>query len=110
MTVKEFLTRYDAGEEFSEHELHDIFWLDFEEDETDEVCRIEEEYDEPRRWSRNHTQWVKINGRFFELNADEGLTELQDTNYWEQPKEVSLTQVTKTITVTGNQWEYIERT
>ena len=70
---------------------------------------IEDEYDEPRRWQRNHTKWVKINGRYFELNADEALTELQDTDYWRQPQEVSYQQVTRTITVTENQWTYIER-
>ena len=111
MTVKEFLARYDAGENFDERELQDIFWLDFlvDEDE-DDICEtIEEEYDEPRRWQRNHTKWVKINGRFFELNADEALTELQDTDYWRQPQEVNWTQVTRTITVTENQWTPIER-
>lgn len=109
MKVKEFLARYDAGDQFNEEELRKIFWLDFDEDE-DDTCRlVEEEYDEPRRWSRNHTEWVSINERFFELNADEGLTELQDTNYWEQPKEVNWTQVTRTITVTENQWTYVER-
>lgn len=109
MTVKEFLQRYDAGDTFNENELKDIFWLDFEEDEDDIVNRVEEEYDEPRRWQRNHTIWAEINGRYFELNADEALTELQDTEYWLQPREVSLKQVTRTIVVTENEWTYIER-
>lgn len=109
MTVKEFLQRYDAGENFDEHDLKDIFWLDLLVDEDDFYETIEDEYDEPRRWQRNHTKWVKINGRCFELNADEALTELQDTEYWCQPQEVSWKQVTRTITVTENQWTYIER-
>ena len=109
MTVKEFLKRYDAEENFSEEELNEIFNLDFEEEDDDNVHLVEEGYDELRRWSRNHTIWVSINERFFELNADEGLTELQETNYWEQPKEVNRTQVTKTIIVTENQWSYIEK-
>lgn len=109
MKVKEFLSRYDAGERFEEHELKDIFWLDFEEDEDDNTRVVDEEYDEPRRWQRNHTEWVEINGRYFELNADEALTELQDTDYWRQPQEVSLKQVTRTIVVTENEWTYIER-
>lgn len=109
MTVKEFLSRYDAGDQFNEDELKDIFWLDFEEDTDDNTKVVEEEYDEPRRWSRNHTIWVDVNGRYFELNADEGLTELQDNEYWQQPQEVSLKQVTRTIVVTENQWSYIKR-
>ena len=109
MTVKEFLTRYDAGENFNEDELKNIFWLDFEGDSDDIAREVEEEYDEPRRWQRNHTKWVEINGRYFELNADEALTELQDTDYWRQPQEVSLRQVTRTIVVTENEWTDIER-
>lgn len=109
MTVKEFLARYDAGENFDERELQDIFWLDFLEDE-DDICEtIEDEYDEPRRWQRNHTKWVKINGRCFELNADEALTELQDTDYWRQPQEVIMTQETRVITVVENIYTPIER-
>ena len=107
MTVKEFLRRYDASETFNENELRDIFECDLEEDHDDVVYVVEEEYDKPRRWSRNHTEWVSFNGRYFELNADEGLTELQETNYWEQPKEVKLQKVTRTIVVTENEWSYI---
>ena len=109
MRVKEFLARYDAGENFDERELQDIFWFDFLEDEDDTCESIEEEYDEPRRWQRNHTKWVKINDRYFELNADEALTELQDTNYWRQPQEVIMTQETRVITVTENIYTPIER-
>ena len=109
MTVKEFLNRYDNGEDFDERDLEDIFELDFDEDNDDNITVIEEEYDEPRRWSRFHTRWVEINGRFFELNADEGLTEYQDTEYMIQPQEVSYKQVTRTIVVTENEYSYIER-
>ena len=109
MTVKEFFERYDNGEVFDERELEDIFYLDFDNDNDDKVYIIEEEYDEPRRWSRFHTRWVEINGRFFELNADEGLTEYQDTEYMIQPQEVTCKQVTRTIVVTENEYTYIKR-
>ena len=109
MTVKEFLNRYDNEEHFDERELEDIFCLNFDNDNDDKVYIIEEEYGEPRRWSRFHTRWVEINGRFFELNADEGLTEYQDTEYMIQPQEVTCKQVTRTIVVTENEYSYIER-
>lgn len=109
MTVREFLNRYDNGEDFNERELRDIFELDLEEDKGDILREIEEEYDEPRRWQRGHTRWVEINGRFFELNADEALTELQDTDYYIQPREVTCKQVTRTIVVTENEYSYIPR-
>ena len=111
LTAKQFLKLYDEGYEFSEKELSDIFWLDFDEDEDDDanVRLIEEEYDEPRRWQRNHTRWISVNERFFEVNCDEALTELQDTDYWQQPKEVNWQQVTRTVVVTENVWTYVER-
>ena len=108
MTVKEFLKQYDEGKKFSDRELNEIFNLDLEEDEDDVIYVVEEEYDEPRRWNRNHTIWASINDRYFELNADEGLTELQDTTYWQQPKEVSLKVVTRTVVVTENEWSYVK--
>ena len=108
MTAKEFLFRYDNGEEFSESELQHLFWGDLEAEEGDDIQQIDEEYDEPRRWTRNHTIWIKVNERYFELNADEGLTELQDTSYWRQPQEVRLNRVTRTIVVTENEWTYVE--
>ena len=109
MTVKEFLSRYDAGERFEEEELKDIFWLDFDQEDDDTCTLIEDEYDEPRRWQRSHLRWVKINGRFFEVHCDEALTELQDTEYYIQPQEVSFKQETKVITVVENVWTPIER-
>lgn len=109
MTVKEFLNRYDSGEDFDEQDLEEIFDLDFDEDDDDRVFVIEEEYDEPRRWQRGHTVWAEINGRCFELNADEALTELQDTSYYIQPQEVMRKQVTRTIVVTENEYSYIKR-
>ena len=109
MTVKEFLNRYDNGENFNERDLGRIFELDFEEEDDDNMTFIEEEYGEPRRWQRGHTVWVEINGRCFELNADEALTELQDTSYYIQPKEVIRKQVTRTIVITENEYSYIKR-
>ena len=109
MTVKEFLKRYDDGEHFDEKELEIIFDLDFDEDDDDIIAIIEEEYSDPRRWTRLHLRWVNINERFFELVADEALTELQDNHYDRQPREVKLTQVKRTVVVTENEWTYVKR-
>ena len=38
MTVKEFLNRYDNGDTFSEEELKELFDLDLDDDETDDVA------------------------------------------------------------------------
>lgn len=43
MTIKEFLTRYDNKETFTENELRDIYWGGLEWDDDDEgVQEIEE--------------------------------------------------------------------
>ena len=96
MTVKEFLTRYDNKEIFTEDELRDIYWGDFEGEECSE--EIDEEIDEKRRWSQFVYKYVMIGGRYFCLTADIGLTEYQDNEYDYQPEEVR--PVEKVITVT----------
>lgn len=99
MTIKEFLTRYDNKETFTENELRDIYWGGLEWDDDDEgVQEIEEQADEKRRWSQFVYKYIKIGGRFFCLTADIGLTEYQDNEYNYQPEEVI--PVEKIITVT----------
>lgn len=55
---------------------------------------------ENRRWSRWITIVKEIDGRFFEVGYDQGLTESQPNSYSEQPVEVFKTEtvVTKTVT------------
>ena len=99
MTVKEFLTRYDKKETFTEDELKDIYWGDLEwEDDDEGVEEIDEEIEEKRRWSQFVYKYVKIGSRYFCLTADIGLTEYQDNSYDYQPEEVK--PVEKVITVT----------
>jgi hypothetical protein len=109
MKVKEFLNRYDSKETFDEDELRAIFNGDLDEEDGDYISLIEEDYDEPRRWSRFHSQYMKINDRYFYMSCDEGLTEMQDNYYDTQPQEVSLKVETKTVVVTENVWTPIER-
>jgi hypothetical protein len=109
MTVKEFLNRYDNKEVFNEDELREIFNGDLDEEEGDYISVIEESYGEPRRWSRFHHQYLKINDRYFYTLSDEGLAECQDSYFDFQPKEVGLKVETKTIVVTENVWTPIER-
>ena len=53
---------------------------------------------------QKHSGWQYVG-----VYADEALTELQDTDYWRQPKEVNWQQVTRTVVVTENVWTYVER-
>lgn len=104
MTVKEFLNRYDNGDTFSEEEVKELFDLDLDDDETDDVALIEEEEGENRRWSCMHYRYIELNGRYFMVIGDMGLTEYQDNEYLYQPEEMSLKVETKVITVTENIW------
>lgn len=98
MTVKDFLNKYDNEERFNEDELRDLYWGDLEEDDDDLVQQIEEEADEKRRWSQIITKILKINGRYFSVYGDIGLTEYQDDSFDIQPTEVM--PVEKVVTIT----------
>ena len=102
MTVKEFLTRYDNGEDFNEADLHDLYWGDVEFD-GEEPEEIETIYGEKGRWSRYEEKVWKIGSRYFIFTADIGLTEYQDNDYNYQPTEVY--PVEKIVTIT----EWVEK-
>ena len=103
MTVKEFLILYDNKQKFTSKELEELYWGDIEEDEDDEVYEIDTVYGQKGRWSRYETKYLCFNGRYFDITADIGLTEMQDNYYDQQPQEVK--RVQKTIVV--DTWEAI---
>ena len=88
---KDFLEKYDNGYEFSQRELREIH-QNFE--------GIETEYGENRRWTRTATTIFKVGDRYFALIWEQGLTECQENEFWEQPYEVEKKEYEKTITVT----------
>ena len=104
MTVKEFLTRYDNKETFTSRENQELYWGDIEEEDDDEVYEIDTIYGDKGRWSRYETKILSLNGRYFDVTADIGLTEYQDNYYDQQPIEVK--RVQKTIVV--DTWEAIK--
>lgn len=59
-----------------------------------EICRLICDYEiekivgENRRWLRSVRSIVKLCGRTFEIDWEEGLTECQENEYYEQPYEV----------------------
>ena len=75
-----YLNKIDAGDHLTEREcLNMAYYFD-----------IANEYGENRRWSR----WVRticnLNGRYFAVEWDQGLTEMQDDSCFDQPYEVEL--------------------
>lgn len=68
---------------------------------------IESSYGDNRRWSRSVTTISKIGDRYFSTNWEEGLTEYQENEYYEQPVEVKKKTYEKTITVT--EWVPVDK-
>lgn len=75
---------------------------DLSEDELKRVVydyEIESDYGENERWTRNVISICKLNGKYFSVNWNEGLTEMQPNDFYNQPDEVELKEYEKTITV-----------
>ena len=94
MTEQEFLEKFDKGETFSERELNALRW---------ELNEVETIYGGNRRWSRSAQTIFNVNGRLFALDWEEGLTENQENEFFNQPYEVE--KRTKTIVVN----EYVKK-
>lgn len=87
---EELLKKIDNGEELIKSELCDIIF----------EFKVESKKGENRRWSRSARTISKIGDRYFATNWEEGLTECQENEYYEQPVEVQKKTYEKTITVT----------
>ena len=82
----EFIEAFDSGVEINEQTLLNYAY-------SGEV--IEE--GENRRWSRTVTSIAKINGRYFKILWEEGLTEYQDNSVWDAPIEVNKLEYDKIV-------------
>jgi hypothetical protein len=92
------LNKIDSGENLDESELRNLRW---------EFDEVEIQYGENRRWSRSVRSILEIGGRYFALDWDEGLTEMQENEFYNQPIEVEKKEYPKTITVT--EWNEIKK-
>ena len=84
------VNKIDNKEKLTREELSEIIF-DYE---------IETEYGENRRCTRSASTVVKLCNRFFMIDWEEGLTESQENEYYNQPYEVKKHTYEKTITVT----------
>lgn len=86
-----FLKRvYNCEQNFTEKELKLLTT------EYDEFDYIEGDHEPCYRTDKTI---LKIEDKYFSIEWEQGLTEKQENEYLEQPKQVILTQETKTITV-----------
>lgn len=96
---RELIDKIDNADSLTERELRTFVWEVGEE--------VDREEGENRRWSRSVNVIKQVDDRFFSINYEEGLTESQDNEYYEQPEEVVKHEYEKTITVT--EWKPINK-
>lgn len=84
------------GEKLTEREIKELVW-DYE---------VEREEGDNTRWTRSVTSIVRLCDRYFSIDWEEGLTECQENEYYNQPYEVVKHTYEKTITVT--EWVTVE--
>lgn len=96
---KELIDKIDNEESLTGRELCAFVWEVGEEVDRDEG--------DNRRWSRSVFVVKQVDDRFFSIYYEEGLTESQDNEYYEQPQEVVKHEYEKTITVT--EWKPINK-
>jgi hypothetical protein len=84
------------GEKLTEREIEELVW-DYE---------VEREEGDNRRWTRSVTSIVELCDKYFAIDWEEGLTECQENEYYNQPYEVVKHTYEKTITVT--EWVAME--
>ena len=82
------VSKIDAGENLTERELDEFH-----------LCGNDIEYGENRRWTRTVTTEVEYQGRFFIIIWEEGLTENQENEFYNQPYEVEKVTEVQTISV-----------
>lgn len=79
--MDKLLSKLLNKEKFTERELGDLFW------EYDDYV-VDEWKEENRRWYCRNYKVLKLDDRYFRLEADIGLTENIEHNYDFQPTEV----------------------
>jgi len=90
MNELDLVKKIDAGEELTEQEMKFLIW----------GCnRVDEQRGSPRRWLQTVETVVEIDGRYFKIPWDRGLTELQEDEFWWQPFEVEKREYEKTVKV-----------
>lgn len=90
----EVIRKIKVKEEFSEDELSELSWY---------FGEIDAIFGENRRWSRMVTTIIQLGDYFVALDWDEGLTEYQENEYYDQPYFVE----PKEETIVVTRWERI---
>ena len=85
----ELLAKIDNKEKLTESEISDLVY----------ECEVEVKYGQNRRWSRSATTISKLWDRYFRIEWENGLTENQPNEFYNQPTEVELKEYEKIVKV-----------
>lgn len=92
MSDEEFLRKFDSGERFTEDEIADIVIRG--------VGKLAYNHEgQDNRWTREVRKVYQIGDRYFAIDYDRALTEIQENEYWYQPQEVEKYTYEKAMTI-----------
>lgn len=89
INIDEIIKAIDTGKKLDEKILTELAY----------EYSVNDEYGENRRWSRFVRSIIDLKGRYFAIDWDQGLTEMQPDEFYEQPYEVELKEYDKVIHV-----------
>lgn len=93
------VAKLDAGEELSPDEIADF--IEF-------VPNYLVEKGDDRRWTRSVTTYCRTaDGRFFRIDWEQGLTEAQEDQFWDQPVEVTLHEEERIVPTIRRIWSEV---
>lgn len=92
---KAIYDKLDKGEKLDEDELWSLACDAYGEG----VREVETTFEEPGRWSRGAHTVVQLGDRYWRVDWEQGLTEMQDNEFWRQPVEV----VPKTVVIPAHE-------
>jgi hypothetical protein len=93
---EKFLEAYDSGEEFTERAIEEMVW----------IGSVDEIKFGKRRWSETTQSILKMGDRFFSIDWECGLTEMQEDSFMNQPVEVE--KVVKEVVAISTTWDVIK--
>lgn len=90
--IKSIENKIINGEKLTEKELKSCAWGEVGE-------YIDEEEGESSRWTKSMSTIFEIGNQLYCVNWEQGLTECQEDEYWEQPYRVRREEKTVTTTI-----------
>ena len=93
---KELLVKLENGEKLNAQDLKFLVW----------ECEVHTDEGENERWTRSNTTVAKFGDRLWQVNWEEGLTEMQEHEFY---KQVAIEVVKKERVVTETFYEAVKK-